>query len=70
MENDLFTPDELAYDLWHGKMPNYQYEINKQWLNEVFRVLTENGVWGWPDAKRAFRKTNGFFVETAFVEPQ
>lgn len=64
MESDLFTADELAYDLWNGKMPSQHFEVNKGWLNEVFRVLQVSGVWVYPDANRAFKKIN----EMHFVE--
>ena len=71
MESDLFTPDELAYDLWNGKLLDYQFETNKRWLNEVFRVLKIGGVWGYPDAKRAFKKINDIhFVEAEYQPPE
>ena len=71
MDSDLFTADELAYDLWNGKMPDYQFEVNRGWLNEVFRVLKIGGAWGYPHAKRAFKKiSDDHFVEVEYVPPK
>ena len=71
MDSDLFTADELAYDLWNGKLPDYQFEVNRSWLNEVFRVLKIGGVWGYPHAKRAFKKINDdHFIEAEYVPPK
>ena len=71
MDSDLFTPDELAYDLWNGKLLDSQFETNKHWLNEVFRVLKIGGIWGYPNAERAFKRINDIhFVEVEYQPPE
>jgi hypothetical protein len=61
--DDWMTPDELSRDLW-GKYPKYQLEVNAAWLTIVFNKLELGGIWGWMEAKRAFRKVS----DTHFVE--
>ena len=61
---DYMTPDELALDLWENTLPAGEYEVNRRWLNELFRVLKIGGLWAWPEPMRTFRKVDDiYFVE-------
>ena len=67
---DYMTPDELASDLWGDTLPQYQYEVNREWLNEVFRMLKIGGIWAWPEPMRLFRKeTDTLFMEVEVSDP-
>ena len=66
--DDLMTPEELAYDLFKG-LPDYEMNINTRWLKDVFRVISVGGIWGWPEARRTFRKVSSVhFVEIHYEE--
>lgn len=66
------TPDELAGDFAKnggygnlkdlskkgGPTVEQQYEINRIWLNEQFRMLKIGGMWAWPDTLRIFKKVD------------
>lgn len=68
---DKYTPDELAHELWWGKLPEYQYEVNRQWLNGMFDMLKVGGVWVWPDTQRMFKKTSDrHFIEIDIPHPR
>ncbi len=69
---DYMTPDELASEFVkngeYGKLKDLskqggptieqQYEINRLWLNEQFRILKVGGMWAWPDTLRIFKKVD------------
>lgn len=55
--NTEYTPDELAHELW-GDMPEHEYEANRKFLEDVFRMLKAGGIWGWPETQRIFKKVS------------
>ena len=57
MNTDYMTPNELAHELW-SHMPEHEYEANRKFLKEVFRMLKVGGIWGWPETQRIFKKTS------------
>ena len=54
-EEYRYTPDELADELW-ANYPEYQYEVNREWLNGIFAMLKIDGIWAWPETGRFFKK--------------
>ena len=70
--DDLLTPDELADELFGNMdLTSNEKQINKDWLNEVFRVLRNGGVWMWPATRRTFRKVSRIhFVEVVLDEEE
>lgn len=59
-----YTPDELAHELWHHSLSEFQYEVNLNWLKDVFAMLKIGGIWAWPETQRMFKKTsNRHFIE-------
>ena len=70
--DDLLTPDELADELFGNmNLTSNEKRINKDWLNQVFRVLKKGGVWMWPATGRTFRKvSNIHFVEIILDEEE
>tara|TARA_Y100001973_G_scaffold83679_1_gene124159 strand:+ start:107 stop:334 length:228 start_codon:yes stop_codon:yes gene_type:complete len=70
--DDLLTPDELADELFGNMdLTSNEKRINKDWLNQVFRVLKNGGVWMWPETGRTFRKVSEIhFVEVILDEEE
>ena len=66
-----YTPDELAHELWHHRLPEFQYEVNRNWLKGVFAMLKIGGIWAWPETQRMFKRTTTMhFTEFDWMEEE
>ena len=58
---DDFTVKELSEILW-DELPDYQHQANYKFLEELWRVLKEDGYWMWPETGALFKKTAKGFM--------
>lgn len=53
---------EEVVDDFSQDLPTWQREVNLVWLNNLYSLLSEGGIWGSPNLGTIYRKSCGGFV--------